>query len=110
MVGIRLSHWAIQLFNYIKQKANKKQQKTKFKKQKASQQLVCFKPKNKNNLKFCHLNIERGLMTNKNEIEVFLEEIKPDFFAVTKHDLSKTAFDCVILENYEKLVNSAEII
>jgi hypothetical protein len=51
-------------------------------------------------LKICHLNLERGIVSKKGEIEAFLDEVKPDFFAVTEHGLNQNCLNGVILENY----------
>lgn len=57
-------------------------------------------PKSSSKLKIIHLNVQRGLDSKKDLIEVFLDEETPDIFCVTEHGLIEESIVNLHIENY----------
>lgn len=60
-------------------------------------------PLHPNTIKIVHLNVERSILTKKPSLELFLEEINPDFFLISEHGLDNTGIQNVILPGYTLL-------
>lgn len=56
--------------------------------------------KNLKEIKIGHLNVERGIVTKKDQIEIFLDDENVDIFLVSEHGLSDNKIELINLQNF----------